>query len=146
MKKLTRWDPMRDVATLRGLFDRMADEAMVRSYALFEGMGPPPMDMFETDDAVVVEVMMPGVKLENISVSITEDVLNVRGVVEVAEEEEGVDYLVQERRSGTTSRSVRLPTLVEADQASAELEDGILTITIPKVEDVRTKVVEVKSK
>ena len=104
------------------------------------------MDMYETDDAVVVEVMMPGVKLENISVSITEDVLNVRGVVEVAEEDEGVDYLVQERRTGTTSRSVRLPTLVEADQASAELEDGILTITIPKVEDVRTKVVKVKSK
>jgi HSP20 family protein len=105
-----------------------------------------PVDVFETDDEVVVKATAPGMKAEDINISVTGDTLTIRGEVEEELEQEGVQYYVRERRSGSFSRSISLPTLVNADKSKAEFENGILTLSLPKVEEVKPKTITVKAK
>ena len=149
MTQLTRWEPFRDLISLREAMDRLFEESVVRPRG--EALAPRTVgalavDMFETDEAVVVKTATPGVNPEDIDISITGDTLTIRGETEVEEEIEEGSYLCRERRYGAFSRSLTIPVAIEADEAEAEFEDGILTLTLPKAEEVKPKAIEVKSK
>jgi len=93
-----------------------------------------------------VHASIPGVKPEDIDISVTGDVLTIKGeTVEEKEEKEG-NYHLRERRYGAFQRAVSLPTLVRADKASAEFENGVLKLTLPKVEEVKPKSIKIKPK
>ncbi len=149
MAELVRWDPFREMVSLRDAMDRLLEEAFTRplSLSMSETLGwMPQMDMYQTDDEVVVKATVPGVKPEDLHITITGDVLTIRGEIKAEEEVKDAAYHLRERRYGTFSRSLPLPVPVVADKAKAEFENGILTLTLPKAEEVRPKTIEVKAK
>ncbi len=149
MAELVRWDPFREMISLREAMDRLLDEAFTRPLSLSVGEGlalVPQIDMYQTNDEVVVKATIPGVKPEDLHITISGDVLTIRGEIKEEEETKDATYLIRERRYGTFSRSVPLPVPVVADKAKAEFENGVLTLTLPKAEEVRPKTIEVKAK
>jgi len=102
--------------------------------------------MYETDEDVVVKTALPGVKPDEVEITITGDTLIIKGETKVEEEIERDCYICQERRYGTFARSLLLPTSIVAEKAKAEFEDGILTLTLPKAEEVKPKSIKVQTK
>ena len=92
-----------------------------------------PVDMYETDDAVVVKAALPGVHEDDIDIEERDGVLTIKAESKAEDEHDEYGWHIRERRYGMWQRSLRLPTEVKADKAKAELSDGILTITLPKV-------------
>ena len=100
-----------------------------------------PLDIVQEEDKFVVRASLPGIAPENIEVSVDHGVLTIKGRAEVEAEdqrEEG-NYMVRERRSGSFVRSLRLPESVDTDQAKPNFDNGVLTITLPKVESKKAK-------
>jgi len=146
MTKITRSDPFYDIVSARDTMDRMLDNYFGRSALSFEGYGVIDLDMYQTDDEIVVEASIPGIKPEDINISIAGEVLTIKGEVEQEKETKNADYHIQERRFGSFSRSVTLPTMVVADKAVADFKNGILKLTLPKAEEVKPKTISVKAK
>ena len=148
-RHLVRWEPWSDLMSLREAMDQLFAESFVRPRAgRMAPLGAKTLavDMYETDDDVVVKTAVPGIKSEDINVSITGDVLTIRGETKAEEKVEKASYIRQERRYGAFSRSLTLPSTVVADKATAEFENGVLILTLPKAEDVRPKTIKIKAK
>ncbi len=149
MTQLTRWEPFRDLVSLREAMDQLFEESFVRPRTgelTRRGVGSLAVDMYETDEAVVVKTATPGVDPDDIDISITGDTLTIKGETRVDEEVEEGNYLCRERRYGAFSRSMTIPVAIEAGEAEAEFEDGMLTLTLPKAEEVKPKAIKVRTK
>jgi len=146
MTNLIRWEPFREMLTLREMMDRMIDEVFERPFGVTFAGQVPAIDMYQTDSEVVVKAALPGVKADDVQISVTGDVLTIKGEIKQEEEQKGRSYHIREHRWGAFERSIVLPTAVVADKAKAEFENGILTITLPKAEEVRPKTITVKAK
>jgi HSP20 family protein len=132
---------------LRDAMDRMFEERLIRPPMPFGpwSEGALPVDMYETDDSVVVQTGIPGVKADEIDVSVTGDTLTIRAESKVEEEISRENYLRRERRFGSYCRSVTLPGGLESEKAEADYTDGVLTLSFPKAEEVKPKTIEVKT-
>ena len=146
MTNLICWKPEREMMTLREAMDRLFDDAFTRPLNLTESWHGPALDMYQTDDDVVVKAALPGMKADDVQINITGDVLSIKGEMKEKNETKEKNYHIREQRWGSFERSVMLPTSVVSDKAKAEFEDGILTITLPKAEEVKPKIVTVKAK
>jgi HSP20 family protein len=148
MTMITRWEPFREMRRLHDMLDRAVDDAWLRDGSESVLEGPAAIDVYETDNDVVVKAVMPGVKADEINISVDRDVLTLRGETKAENEEKDEDrnYHFREIRYARYARSLRLPTLVDSDKAKAEFEDGILTLTLPKAEAVKPKSITVKAK
>ena len=147
MSNLTRWEPVREMMTLREAMDRLFDDAFTRPLNVRDGgWSSPAVDMFQTDDEVVVKAALPGFKADEVQINVTGDVLTLRGEVKQQEENKERAWHIREQRWNSFERSIALPTDVKADGASADFENGILTITLPKAEEVKPKTITVKAK
>ncbi|MDH7486995.1 MAG: Hsp20/alpha crystallin family protein [Anaerolineae bacterium] len=148
-RSLVRWEPMRDLVSLREAMDRLFEESFVQPWGRWFGAaeeGFLPVDVYETKDAVVVEASVPGVKPEDVDVSITGDTLTIKGETKSEKKVERENYIRQERRYGSFCRAVTLPEGLDRDKAEANFENGVLTITFPKSEEVKPKSIKVKVK
>jgi HSP20 family protein len=145
MSNLVRWEPFREMLSLRDAVDRLLADSFVRTSDWFSE-GVPAIDMYETRDAVVVKATLPGVKPEDVEIKLTGDVLSIRGEMKEEVETNDRNYHCRERRYSSFNRSIGLPVSVVADKASAEFENGILTLTLPKSEESKPKVITVKAK
>jgi HSP20 family protein len=128
MTSLTRWQPSRDLVSLREAMDRLFEESFVRPWGRWlspAGDETLAVDMYATDENVVVKAAIPGVKPEDIDISITGDTLNIKGETRAKEEIAEERYIRRECRYGAFSRSLLLPTSVVADKAEAEFENGV---------------------
>ncbi len=111
-----------------------------------DGGGQLAIDAYQTDDSVVVKAPIAGVNPEDLEVSITDDVVTIKGERRGAEAVSREHYFVQECYWGSFSRSYVLPTSVDADNADAQLKNGILTITIPKLSKTRARKLSIKTR
>lgn len=146
MSNLVRWDPFGRLMSWPDIVRHMFESSLVRP-SLLEPFGPDlALDMYETGDSVVVKVAVPGVKPDEIEVSVVGDTLTIRGETKVEEDVEEQSYIRRERRYGKFSRTITLPTRLETDKAEAEFENGILVLTLPKAEEVKPKSIQVKVK
>ncbi|MFN8597794.1 MAG: Hsp20/alpha crystallin family protein [Anaerolineae bacterium] len=150
MADIVRWEPFKDMLSLREAMNRLFEDSFIRPSAWplpFEGetVGMP-VDVIEGKDNVVVKASVPGLKPEDIDVSITGDTLTIKGETKSEEKVEQGSYIRQERRYGKFERSLQLPSLVVADKADAKFEHGVLTLTLPKAEEVKPKTIKVKTK
>jgi len=148
-RNLIRWEPWSDLMSLREVMDRLFEESFVRprvGWVAPLGARTLAVDVYETDDEVILKTAVPGVKSEDIGVSITGDVLAIKGETKTEEKVEKANYIRQERRCGAFSRSLTLPSTVVADKATAEFENGVLTLTFPKAEEVKPKTIKIKAK
>ncbi len=147
MSNLTRWEPVREMMTLREAMDRLFDDAFTRPLSLRDsGWSAPAVDMYQTDDEVVVKAALPGFKANDVQINVTGDLLTIRGESKHEEEQKDKAWHIREQRWGTFERSIALPTSVVSDRADANFENGILTITLPKAEEVKPKTITVKAK
>jgi len=101
------------------------------------------IDAYETETSVIVKAPIAGVKPEDLDISITDDVVTIKGERKRSEEIKEEDYLCQECYWGSFSRSYILPVAVDADKAKAAIKDGVLTVTIPKEEKSKTRIVPI---
>jgi len=106
----------------------------------------PAVDLVDTRDALQVKVELPGVKKENVEISLKDDLLTVKGEKKEEKEEKGENRYYVERSYGTFARTLTLPSLVKSDQVKATFEDGILEITLPKAEEEKAREVKVEVK
>ena len=149
MANIVRWEPFRDLISLREAMDRLFEESFIRPRAGWPaplGVGALAVDMYETDQDVVIKSSAPGVKPEDLDITITGDTLTIKGETKTEEKVEKANYIRQERRYGAFCRSLTLPTTIVAEKAKAEFENGVLTLTLPKAEEVKPKTIKVKTK
>ncbi len=150
MTDLVRWEPFRELMSLRDAMDRLFEESFVPTLRADWGKAGiadlPAIDMFETKDNVVVKATVPGVKPEDLDISVSGDVLTVKGEVKEEKKEEGTNYIRRERRYGTFRRDIQLPVSINLDKADAVFEHGVLTLTLPKAEEVKPKKLTVHAK
>lgn len=148
MSNLIRWEPVREMMTLREAMDRLFDDAFTRPLSLRDGwsMSTPAIDMYQTDNEVVLKASIPGIKAEEVQINITGDVLTLKGEVKQEDERQERAWHIREQRFGSFERSIALPTAVKTDKAEAVFEDGILTITLPKADEVKPKTINIKAK
>jgi HSP20 family protein len=147
--ELLPWRPFgRELSTLRkemdDLFSRLFGE-----FPLVRRVGvewAPRVDVSETKDSFIVKAELPGLEAKDVNVSISGDVLTIRGEKKREEEEKDEHHYYAERYYGSFERSLRLSTSVQADKVEATFEKGILKITLPKVEEAKKKEIEIKVK
>ena len=147
MTNLVRWEPYRDLVSLREAMDRLVEDSFVRpslGWPVPAGPGTLAVDVYETDDDVVVKSAIPGVKPEDIDISLTGDTLTIKGETKFEEEVKEENYVRREMRYGSFARTVTVPVSVVADKADAEFEDGVLTLTLPKAEETKPKTIKIK--
>ena len=150
MSNLSRWEPDREMMTLREAMDRLFDDAFTRPFSLMREGGStwssPAIDMYQTEDDIVVKAALPGINADEVQINVTGDILTIRGETKHEEEKKDKAWHIREHRWGAFERSVRLPTGVMSDRAKADFDNGILTITLPKLEEVKPKTITVKTK
>jgi len=145
---LTRWDPFRESMSLRNQMDRLfsdwlsdygdaGESRMGVSFRL-------PLDVSENDDAYIVRASLPGIKPEELDISVQNNTLTIRGEVKHEEEREGNRWHLQERRFGQFQRSISLPNNVDPDSVGAQYENGVLTLTLPKSEEAKPRKISVQ--
>jgi HSP20 family protein len=141
------WDPSMDLVTMQQAMDRLFDEEWGRGGGRWRGgerMASLPIDVYTTQNELVIQAAVPGMNPEEVEVTIEGNTLTIKG--ERKPPLDNVDYYIQERSYGPFSRSLTLNIAVQADQAEAVFDRGVLTLTIPKAEEVRPKLIKVKSK
>src|SRR5215217_3509466 len=147
MSTLTRWEPVREMMTLREAMDRLFDDAFTRPLSVRDGgWSTPAVDMYQTDNDVVIKAALPGFKADDVQINVTGDLLTIRCELKHEEEQNEKSWHIREQRWGSFERSVSLPTAVVSDKAQADFANGILTITLPKAEEVKPKTITVKTK
>lgn len=150
MNSLMRWTPMRPMWRNRNLweeFDRLMEEplSLFRDQQEWPGTWGLALDVAETEDNFVVTASAPGVSPDDIDITLTDNTLTIKGEMRKDETVEEEKYHLRERRYGSFSRSLTLPTPVDAESIEANFENGVLTIHLPKTEAVRPKRINVKS-
>lgn len=138
------WKPFREMVSLRDAMDRLFEDSVVTPK--FSNAGMPKIDMRETKDSVIVKAELPGIAEEEIDVEILDNIMTISGEKKSDIEEEKDGYFYQESHSGTFSRSFTLPSEVKAEKAEAEMKNGVLTITVPKIEAKKAKKIAIKAK
>jgi HSP20 family protein len=145
---IERYDPFRQALGLRQIMDRLLEDAFVSPRALMERMGgeaAPALDVYEEGDNYVVEARLPGMKPEDVDISVEQGVLTISGESKAEEERKERNYLVREQRTGRFSRSIRLPMAVNSDACEATYEGGVLRLTLPKSEQARARRISIKA-
>lgn len=146
MSNLIRFEPMHDMITLREAMDRLFNDAFTPSLGASGGWQVPAVDLYQTDNEVVVKASLPGLKSEDVQISVTGDTLSIKGEFKQEDEKKERAYHLREQRYGAFERAFALPTIVVGDKAKAEFENGILTISLPKAEEVKPRMITVKAK
>jgi HSP20 family protein len=146
MSNLTRWDPFQDMLSLREAMNQLLEESFVSPTVARRGEGfVPALDLSETADGYIVEMAVPGLKAEDLDITLNNNVLTVKGEVRQSAEQKERNFHRIERRYGAFQRSIGLPTTVKADGIRAELRDGILRVDIPKAEEVKPRKINVQA-
>ncbi|HVM70936.1 MAG TPA: Hsp20/alpha crystallin family protein [Anaerolineales bacterium] len=138
-----------EIISLRDAMDRMLAESFIlpRTW-MAHSLGAEfiPLDIYEEANDLVVKAPVPGVKPEDLNIEVREDVLTISGEIKQEKERKEEAYHMHEQRYGRFERSVALPCVVNVDKAKTEFEDGILTLTLPKVAAAKGKKIAVQPK
>jgi len=142
------WRPLRELEEMETHFDDFLGRfpSPWRRLPMEEREWAPPIEMFEKEDEYIVRAELPGMKKEEIDVSVSGDTLNIKGELKSESEVKEANYYFCERASGSFFRSVTMPTGVDPAKIEASYEDGVLELTLPKAEEVRPKKVEISVK
>ena len=143
MATITRWDPFQEMLTLREAMNQLFEDSVVRP-GNARGQGfTPALDLSETQDGFVVEAALPGLKPEDVEITVENNVLTIKGETRRESEEKNRNFHRVERSFGTFQRTIGLPSTVKADQIKASLTNGVLRLDIPKAEEVKPRRINV---
>jgi HSP20 family protein len=143
-KHLVRWDPFREMSSLRDDMERLFDSVYGRyPRERSEISWAPPLDIEETKDAITVRAELPGMKKEDIKIAISGDTLSISGVRKHEAEEKGKTFHRIERSYGRFMRTLVLPADVQGDKVKATYENGILELSMPKSEAAKVREISI---
>jgi len=146
MTSLTLWDPFRNMATLQNEMNRLFEETFRTLGGWTQNGGSawaPALDVWETDDAFIVEASIPGIQPDNLDISLVNNMLTIQGEVQPGAQQ-GQFYL-RERPYGRFYRSLQLPMPVNSEQIEASYTNGVLRLHVPKAEEAKPKRIAVRS-
>ncbi len=142
---IVRWDPFKDFLTIQEDLHKMFDRFLGGiERKPFETVWAPAIDVFEEDKELVIQAELPGLDAKDVDVTVEEDSLTLKGERKFEKEVKEDKYYRLERRYGSFQRTIPFPVEVKADQAKAQFKDGVLRITIPKVEERKAKKIKVE--
>ncbi len=142
---IRRSSPFGDLLSLRQAMDRLFEESYVNPTWQFGEGQLVPLDVHQDDDAVTVIAHLPGVKPEDVEITVEGETLTISGDTTQQVDEEKGQALLQEIRRGKFMRSLTLPVGLEADKATATFEDGVLTLRVPKAEATKPRQIKITS-
>jgi HSP20 family protein len=141
-----RFDPLADLNNYREALRQMLEGGWV----LPRDLMPSPMnavviavDVLDNGPEIVLKASLPGIRPEDVAISVLGDTLTIKASMDEGDDVRGATYLRRERRASSFFRSLTLPMAVEADRADARFKNGVLTLTLPKSESVRPRVIKV---
>jgi HSP20 family protein len=140
-----RWDPFREVVSLSDAMNVLFRESFIRPSG-GNGQGGSltlPLDVSEDENEFVVKASLPGVKPEDVQITVHGDTLTIHGESKFEEEKKGERWHLRERRFGSFQRSISLPTAVNSDKAQAQFEHGVLSLTLPKSEGAKPRQIKI---
>jgi HSP20 family protein len=146
MSIVRRTSPFGEMLSLRQAMDRLFEDSIVRPRSLvFDTAESPwlPLDIHTTPDALVVEAALPGVKPEDVEITVTGDTLTISGSSSGESQREERGYLMREIRRGSFSRTVTLPADLRTEAATAAFEHGLLRLSIPKAEAAKPRQIRI---
>ena len=146
MDNITRWTPARDYLTLREAMNRLFEDSFVGSGTDRNGHQAElrlPIEAYANDHEIVVRTPVPGLKPDDVVITVEGETLNIRG--EFPAPPESANYIYAERPWGKFSRTLQLNVPIQADKAEATFDNGLLTLRLPKADAVRPKVIRVKN-
>jgi HSP20 family protein len=146
MTLVRRPSPFSELLTLRQAMDRLFDDTVFRPFTAVAGpdFARLPLDVRSTPDALLVEAELPGVKPEDVEITVENGTLTIRAEDRTERTEEQGDWLVREIGHGSVMRAVTLPSGLEADKAEATFEHGVLKLRIPKAEQVKPRQIQIR--
>ncbi len=141
MTSLTRWDPFQDVLSLREAMNQLFEESVIPAPSLSRDKTGfvPALDLSETPESYIVDAALPGVKADDVNITVENNVLTISGELHQEEETKERNFHRIERRFGSFQRSITLPNTVKADAIVASMKDGVLRLDIPKAEEVKPR-------
>jgi HSP20 family protein len=145
---ITKYDPFREVRSLQDEVNRLFTTAFPSTTGredMLNGAWYPKVDIFENSDNLVVEAELPGLKRDDFELSFENNVLTLKGERKFEKKDEGDNYHRVERAYGAFTRSFTLPPTVTAEGATAEFENGVLHISLPKREETKARKIEIKT-
>ena len=143
---IVKWAPYRDVGTLSRSMDRWFDDRLFWSVWPTSRVSGMALDVYQTDESLVVKATLPGIKPEEVKVTVTGDHLTIEGESGAEEEKKEHDYVIRERRVGASRRVIRLPEGLDTEKAEGSFEEGVLTLTIPRAESAKPKSLKIDVK
>ena len=144
---IDRWDPFRDMVAIREAMDRWLQQSISGTGQLLSNLRPDsiPIDLVERDDTFEVRAAVPGVKPEDVEVTVQGERVIVRAEVRGGDEQRGDSWLMREQRYGLMQRAITLPSPVSSDNAEARIENGVLSLKLPKVQGGLARRISVSS-
>lgn len=145
-KKMRRWEPFRELVSLRDDMDRLFRSFFGSPLEEVEGFWAPVIDIEEDNDSYYVRAEVPGIKREEIKISVRGNALSLSGERKQESETKNKTFHRVERSYGRFKRTISLPSEIDADKVKATYKDGILLVTLPKPESTKPKEIEVEIK
>jgi len=142
---MDRWDPFRDMLTVRDTMDRWLQQSISGTGQLLSNIRPEsiPVDVIERDDAFEVRAAVPGVKPDDVEVTVQGERLTLRAEARAPEQRRDENWLIREHRYGLLQRSITLPSAVSSDSAEARIENGVLILRLPKIQGAQARRISV---
>jgi HSP20 family protein len=141
---LTRWDPFQEMLNLRRTVDRLFDNASSDHEWAQPTLWGLSVDMVENKDDFIIKASLPGINPEDLDISYSDDTLTIKGEVKSDNEVKENQYYLRERRYGSFARSITLPTKIKGDAIEASYQNGVVTLRLPKAEEVKPKRISIK--
>jgi HSP20 family protein len=146
---LIRWDPFREMSALQERMNRLFSDVRAqgnfREEEIMRGSWVPAVDIFETNEAIVLKAELPGITAQDISVEVKDNTLTLKGEKKFEQEVKEENYHRVERSYGSFQRAFTLPGTIRQEKVKAKFKDGILEIALPKVEEARPKQIKVET-
>jgi HSP20 family protein len=144
---IDRWDPFRDMMAIREAMDRWLQSSISGTGQLLSTLRPDsiPIDVVEHDDSFEVRAQVPGVKPEDVEVTVQGERVTIRAEARAEDERRGDTWLMREHRYGTMQRSITLPGPVSSDNAEARIEQGVLLLRLPKAQGAQARRIAVST-
>jgi len=147
-RKVSVWEPFRDLHNMHAEMDRLFSTLWPRNDRdLNNGsLWTPAIDVYEDKEQIVVKAELPGVRKEDVSISLSEDVLTLKGERKYEKEEKKENYYRLEGSYGGFVRTIEIPRPIKADAVRADFKDGVLKIVLPKAEESKTREIKIEVK
>ena len=144
---LIRWDPFREMSSLQERMNRLMSDFRTRSSwseeEMAQGAWVPSVDIYETKESIVLNVELPGVSKEDMSLEVKDNTLTIKGEKKLEKDVKEENYHRMERTYGSFMRMFTLPNTVQQEKVKAKFRDGVLEIMIPKAEEAKPKQIKV---